>query len=319
MLLHGRIAASRVPPKILTMVLRLRRCGRSLAALRIRCDPRNPRVGAVCPRPSPLLAFLGMSLLLWLGVNSPVLAQDSGPPPAPPTEKPPPPSSSERLPGTESWKDDVYTWMGPRLVGTLVAGGICVGFLAAGDIIIQVRIDESGEDYARTLGYITHIPPGMPEDVPARDAVRSLMGEGFLDAGLQGTLPIFGTTLPVLVAAQLGGDLRTVKTVGAFAGAASFIPTGVFHLERWRQIFLPQWEALSDGKERFFFFVPGIVSLGFGIADVAMGMALLVRGSMVAADAAPEPTTRPSLFARTAVPWFAPSGDGGVMGITAAF
>ncbi len=57
MLLHGRIAASRVPPKILTMVLRLRRCGRSLAALRIRCDPRS---GSTCP------AVSGVRILLLI-------------------------------------------------------------------------------------------------------------------------------------------------------------------------------------------------------------------------------------------------------------
>ncbi|MCK6528869.1 hypothetical protein L6R50_15345 [Myxococcota bacterium] len=216
------------------------------------------------------------------------------------------------------WDPEVYAWGKDGAVQGLVGGGVFLGLLIAGTAIQH----DLAADNAVAYGFPYHIPPGGPGEHPPGEVVPGYVGEYLFLAGVQGTLPSFGSTIPTVIAASTGADLRTVKTVGSFAASASMFATGIFQLNRFAIELKPQVDIFSapgSGGARIYFVPAAVATLASGIADMAVATVFMVNGALLAAGAK-DATGAPGLLAEAPpLPWFTPTPGGAAFGLDGRF
>jgi hypothetical protein len=145
------------------------------------------------------------------------------------------------------------------------------------------------------LATVDHIPHGKPGEFDGGWLAQSYIYEYFFVFGMQGTVPMWGSLIPTLIAAGSGADLQTVKTVGCFAGGISMIVTGTAQMTRWRRLYVPEWASHQINEDGIAFVIPGIVSMFAGFADLAVAAVLMVYG-LAYATGQRVATTEPGLF-----------------------
>lgn len=184
----------------------------------------------------------------------------------------------------KTWDPLVYQWSGRETIGGFVYGGISVGLLIAGD---QWARKLSTETYHEPLelstfdssGHIT-TTDGDPSIGPI---VQAYIAEIMFDFGVQGVVPVFGTSVPTLIAANLGKDLQTVKAVMGFASVPSFLVPAFAHIRRFDTA---QRHRLVDipGHNEYLMIVPAAFSLAAGFADIAVAAIQGILGALYAGD-----------------------------------
>ena len=198
-----------------------------------------------------------------------------------------------------SWDDDVYEWSSPTLAGSFEFGGVSLGMLIAFDQSsrsLAIAHGSSGRPAVLSnLTFADHIPHGKPGDFDGKWLAQAYIYEYFFVFGLQGTVPMWGSLIPTLIAAGTGADLQTVKTVGCFAGGASLLVAGVTNLSRWQRLYVPEWQAHQVNENGIAFVIPGVISMFAGFADVAVATVVLIYGVLYATGTHAA-TTEPGLF-----------------------
>ncbi len=207
--------------------------------------------------------------------------------------------AADRPGAFSSWDDEVYDWAEPTLAGSFIFGGVSIGMLIAFDQASRSLAIAHGSvgrpPVMSNLVSADHIPHGKPGDFDGKWLAQSYIYEYFFVFGMQGTVPMWGSLIPTLIAAGTGADLQTVKTVGCFAGGISMIATGVANMTRWRRLYIPEWQSHQVNEDGIAFVVPGIVTMFAGFADLAVAAVLMVYG-VAYATGQRTATTEPGLF-----------------------
>ena len=208
-------------------------------------------------------------------------------------------SAADRPGVFSSWDDEVYDWSAPSLPGSFAFGGVSLALLIAGDQAARSLAVHHGAvnrpAVLSTLVRVDHIPRGLLADLDGKWVAQSYIYEYLFVAGLQGTLPVWGSLLPTLIAAGSGADLQTVKTVGCFFGGGMLLATALVNISRWQRLYIPQWRAHQVDEAGAAYIVPGLVTMFAGFADAAVAAVLLTWGAAYATGQRAA-TTEPGLF-----------------------
>ena len=89
-----------------------------------------------------------------------------------------------------------------------------------------------------------------------------------------------------------------MKTITCFSGFGTMLGNGIWLLDRWQAVFQPEWQinrADATEGERFHYLIPGVMTLGAGIADIAVAAVMAVHGVLYASRVI-EADTRKGVF-----------------------
>jgi hypothetical protein len=235
-----------------------------------------------------------------------------------------------------SWDPAVYQWGGKSLPLGFIAGGIGVGLTIGGDQWARsLAVKRTGiSTYPKAFylqGSTDHIyqtdnDPYLAagDDPPVPEVVQGYVSDIMYTYGVHMTVVSFGQTIATLVPAAAGADLQTVKAVMGFSGAATYIPTAVFLLQRFGTQFAPQWALNQAQSDRWHHLGPGLFPLVMGVFDIAFGTINGVFGGLYASGVLTARADEKGLFAPPTagrrglqnqawmVPVLTPTADGGL-------
>jgi|GEM_PF-2055573 len=231
----------------------------------------------------------------------------------------------------KSWDPDVAYWGCKPSIINLVLGGVGVGLLIGGDqwarSLAEARLGTDLPTVMSTLNSVDHLPPSANPDAEALDVVQGYGSELLFLWGMQFVVPSFGVGIPGIVMGAAGADIQTMKAAGGILSAPTMIPTGVAHIVRFANYYVPAFERNQDPafEDRVWHVPMGVASLAAGIADITVGTIHLVGGILYATGtweaSAEDPGIMPPLAGsernlknRSAlmVPYVAPNDRGGV-------
>lgn len=200
--------------------------------------------------------------------------------------------TEDELPGfcAGKWQDDVCYWS-KGLPGGLVAGGVAVGMLIAGDQWSRkLAMDFAGDAGVPSTMWAYNTSAHIPLSAGSPDVgwvIQGYASETMYTYGVAGAMATFVVAVPGIVAAEAGADLRTIQFLNGVASASYFVP-GVMLLNRFGTVWKPQWDAhQANGSDRWHHLFPGILNLAMGGAQIGVGAVSVLLGVLKVAEVLP--------------------------------